>query len=567
MFFEIIVPMLGGLALFLYGMNIMSSNLEAIAGNRLKRWIERLTSNRILGVLVGAGITAIIQSSSATTVMVVGFVNSGLMTLAQSVWIIMGANIGTTVTGLLVALDIGMIAPLICFLGVGVFIFVSSKKWKNAGAIVAGLGMLFIGLNMMSDAMYPLRDNAAFTGLLTKFSNPVLGILVGALFTAVIQSSSASVGILQALAMSGLIGLDGAVFVLFGQNIGTCITAVLASVGANRNAKRTTLIHLMFNVIGTMVFVLITLLTPFTDWMVKLFPTSPSAQIANVHVIFNIATTLLLLPFGRYLAALACKILPDKKAGRKGRSSEDKWFEEILGNRHVLGASVIAEQSLREELVRMMSVAAENVTDAFVCAEKNDLSLLERIRLREEEIDRINYDISKKISKVLAIEQSLSTVRVLNGIFRASSNVERIGDHALNMAEYAETLKEKDMAFSEQAQREIVEMREACGAAMHLLASFNGENSAEVMAGIAAFEQSTDDMTSAYRENQNERIRTGAVATESLLIYSELLVDFERIGDHALNIAEELSGLEWKKADAMSAPNGEITDNTDAVTE
>ena len=234
---ELLLGLLGGLALFLYGMQMMSTNLEAAAGNKMKQILERLTSNRFLGVLVGAVITALIQSSSATTVMVVGFVNSGLMTLNQAVWVIMGANIGTTITGQLIALDIGALAPLIAFIGVAILVFVKNKKLQHIAGIVAGIGVLFIGMDMMSSAMSPLRDEPQFVELMTRFSNPLLGILVGAGFTALIQSSSASVGILQALAMSGVIDLHSAVFVLFGQNIGTCITAVLASIGTTRNAK------------------------------------------------------------------------------------------------------------------------------------------------------------------------------------------------------------------------------------------------------------------------------------------------------------------------------------------
>ena len=245
-----LISLLGGLSLFLYGMQMMSNGLEAAAGNKMKRILERLTANRILGVLVGAGITAVIQSSSATTVMVVGFVNSGMMTLQQAVWIIMGANIGTTITGQLIALDIGAIAPLFAFIGVAMIVFLKKEKLHHFGKIIAGLGILFIGMDMMSAAMMPLRESEAFISLMTQFSNPVLGILAGAIFTAIIQSSSASVGILQALASSGVIGLPQAVYVLFGQNIGTCITAVLAAIGTSRNAKRTTIIHLSFNIIG-----------------------------------------------------------------------------------------------------------------------------------------------------------------------------------------------------------------------------------------------------------------------------------------------------------------------------
>ena len=303
--------LLGGLALFLYGMQMMSNGLEAAAGNKMKQILEKLTANRFLGVLVGAGITAVIQSSSATTVMVVGFVNSGMMTLKQAVWIIMGANIGTTITGQLIALDVGELAPLFAFAGVALIVFVKKQKVHHYGLIVAGLGILFIGVEMMSGAMMPLRESEAFVSLMTKFSNPVLGILAGAVFTAVIQSSSASVGILQALAGSGLIGLSNAVYVLFGQNIGTCITAILAAIGTSRNAKRTTVIHLMFNLIGTAIFTVVCIATPLTALVESFTPGNVSSQIANMHTLFNIVTTLLLLPFGNYLAKAAVRILPE----------------------------------------------------------------------------------------------------------------------------------------------------------------------------------------------------------------------------------------------------------------
>ncbi|WP_368248065.1 Na/Pi cotransporter family protein, partial [Intestinimonas butyriciproducens] len=288
-----ILGLLGGLALFLHGMQMMSSGLEAAAGNRMKGILEKLTANRLLGILVGAVITAVIQSSSATTVMVVGFVNSGMMTLRQAVWIIMGANIGTTITGQLIALDVGVLAPLFAFIGVAMMVFLKKPQSHHFGSIIGGLGVLFIGMDMMSASMAPLREMPGFVSLMTTFSNPVIGILAGALFTAVIQSSSASVGILQALANSGVIGLPSAVYVLFGQNIGTCITAVLASIGTSRNAKRATIIHLMFNVIGTILFTVLCILTPLVGVVQGITPTNPAAQIANMHTIFNIVTTLI----------------------------------------------------------------------------------------------------------------------------------------------------------------------------------------------------------------------------------------------------------------------------------
>ncbi|MBM6798405.1 Na/Pi cotransporter family protein, partial [Coprobacillus cateniformis] len=285
----------GGLALFLYGMTMMSNGLELAAGNKLKAILEKLTTNRFLGVAVGALITAIIQSSSATTVMVVGFVNAGLMSLQNAVWVIMGANIGTTITGQLIALDITALAPVIAFIGVALIVFFKSKKLDAFGTIAAGLGILFIGMNMMSTAMEPLRSSPEFIHIVSNFENPLIGVAVGAIFTAIIQSSSASVGILQALAMSGVVTLPTAIYVLFGQNIGTCITAVLASIGTSRNAKRTTVIHLSFNMIGTAIFVLICMTTDFAYFMQSLTPTNVAAQIANVHTVFNIVTTIILL--------------------------------------------------------------------------------------------------------------------------------------------------------------------------------------------------------------------------------------------------------------------------------
>ena len=388
--------LLGGLALFLYGMQMMSNGLEAAAGNKMKQILEKLTANRFLGVLVGAGITAVIQSSSATTVMVVGFVNSGMMTLQQAVWIIMGANIGTTITGQLIALDVGAIAPLLAFLGVALVVFIKKQKVHHYGLILAGLGILFVGMDMMSAAMMPLRESEAFISLMTKFSNPFLGILAGAVFTAIIQSSSASVGILQALASSGLIGLGNAVYVLFGQNIGTCITAILASIGTNRNAKRTTIIHLMFNIIGTIIFTTVCILTPLTDLIESLTPDNVAAQIANMHTLFNIVTTLLLLPFGTYLAKLARKILPEKKD-----ENVDVMHMEFIRPMETkrdtqIGLSAIAVTSIRKEIHRMMTMAKENVDRSFEAVKEGKTTLLEEVREREEYIEQGNFQIHFK---------------------------------------------------------------------------------------------------------------------------------------------------------------------------
>ena len=533
--------LLGGLALFLYGMQMMSNGLEAAAGNKMKQILEKLTANRFLGVLVGAGITAVIQSSSATTVMVVGFVNSGMMTLQQAVWIIMGANIGTTITGQLIALDVGAVAPLLAFLGVALVVFIKKQKVHHYGLIVAGLGILFIGMDMMSSAMMPLRDSEAFISLMTKFSNPFLGILAGAVFTAIIQSSSASVGILQALASSGLIGLGNAVYVLFGQNIGTCITAILAAIGTNRNAKRTTIIHLMFNIIGTVIFTTVCILTPLTDLIASITPDNVAAQIANMHTLFNIVTTLLLLPFGTYLAKLATKILPEKK-DEKVDVMHMEFIRPMETKRDTqIGLSAIAVTSIRKEIHRMMSMAKENVDRSFEAVKEGKTTLLEEVREREEYIVFLNKEISKYISKTLVNESNPRDSRYISALFKVCGNVERIGDHAMNICEYTKMIERQNISFSSEVKREIDEMNKICDQAIDYLSETGQEpGRKEDIKVIEDIEQKIDDMTEDYRQKQLERMQKGTCSEEGCIIYSEMLTDFERIGDHILNIGQEM---------------------------
>ena len=404
-----IFSMLGGLALFLYGMNMMSNGLELAAGNKMKSILEKLTSNRILGVLVGALVTAVIQSSSATTVMVVGFVNSGLMSLTSAVWVIMGANIGTTITGQLIAINITALAPLFAFIGVAMIVFFKSKKLDAIGTVIGGLGILFIGMETMSKAMVPLRTMPEFVGLISKFQNPLIGIIVGALFTALIQSSSASVGILQALAKSDVMTLSSSIYVLFGQNIGTCITSVLASIGTSKNAKRTTIIHLSFNIIGTVIFVTISLLFPFAHLIESITPNNVAAQIANVHTIFNITTTLLLLPIGTKLVDLATKILPEDK--------EEKLSEIILEINSIVGKEYDRDVAIKAMLqikdIMMKSdklkTSAKNNTEKdfeFVYYDNVDDALVEGLEQNQDFFSLLlsNDEMKKKVLGIFADE-------------------------------------------------------------------------------------------------------------------------------------------------------------------
>ncbi|RHP32821.1 Na/Pi cotransporter family protein [Lachnotalea sp. AF33-28] len=535
--------LLGGLALFLYGMQMMSGGLEAAAGNKMKTILEKLTANRFLGVLVGAGITAVIQSSSATTVMVVGFVNSGLMTLGQAMWIIMGANIGTTITGQLIALDISMIAPFIAFIGVVMIVFLKGEKLHHLGSIIAGLGVLFIGMDMMSSAMLPLRDSEGFIHLMTSFKNPVFGILAGMLFTAVIQSSSASVGILQALASGGLIGLSSSVFVLFGQNIGTCITAILASIGTSRNAKRTTILHLAFNVIGTCIFVAVCLLTPFTAFMESLTPGNPAAQIANVHTVFNVTTTLILLPFGGLLVKAAKLLLPDRGEEEEETMRLMYLKPQAFHGEHQIGAVTLAISQLRQEISRMLRFANENVNLSFNAVKESTEKDMKRILYNEEYLDYLNAEISKCISRLISMEMPVGDSRIMNGYFKIAGNIERIGDHSMNVAGYAQALKRDSLRLSKMALEEVDQMHSISLQIMETLDVREGEDSMHLLEKIAKMEQLSDDMNERFRQNQIGRMMRGDCPAQASILYSEMLTDFERIGDHALNIAEEYAKM------------------------
>lgn len=537
-----IFGLLGGLALFLYGMQMMSGGLEAVAGNRMKEILEKLTANRFMGVAVGAGITAIIQSSSATTVMVVGFVNSSMMTLQQAVWIIMGANIGTTITGQLIALEVGVLAPLFAFAGVVMVMFMKKERSEYIGRILAGLGILFLGMDMMSTALEPLQELPEFVHLMTAFSNPVLGILAGALFTAVIQSSSASVGILQTLSASGLIGLDGAVFVLFGQNIGTCITAVLASIGTSRNAKRTTLIHLMFNIIGTVIFTAVCILTPLVPFIEGISPDNPAAQIANMHTLFNVVTTLLLLPAGTQLAALAQKILPDGAQDLEQGKHLKYLLPTGTSKGSVIGNSAIYLNQIHQEVLRMLDMAKDNVDKAFWAFRMADEEQIAAVDETEEYIDYLNKEISQYISKTIVHEPNKKDTCAASLYFQMTGNIERIGDHAQNIAEYTAILKRKKIRFSREAQNEMERMEQALRVVFEILDK-KDQGSAEWMMRIAQLEQNMDDMTKQYRETHLERMKRGICSEEACIVYSEMLTDVERIGDHALNIAQEMQKI------------------------
>ena len=542
---ESILGLCGGLALFLYGMHMMSDGLEAVAGERMKQILEKLTSSTIKGVLVGTLITAIIQSSSATTVMLVGFVNSGLMALENTVGVIMGANIGTTMTGILMSIGISDVAPLIAIAGVCLIMFTKDEKKNNLGIVIAGLGILFLGMNMMSDAMRGMRDNQTFINLITSLKNPILGVLVGTAFTALIQSSSASIGILQALAMAGLVTLDTGIYVMFGFAIGTCVTAVIASIGANPNAKRVTFIHMAFNVIGTVVFVILCQFIPYVEFFQNMFPDSPEAQIANAFLVFKVATTVMLVPFTKQLVAFSRKFIKDTEEMVDKRPSISERAVSLQG--YHFGAAAIAISLIREEVNYMYDIAKRNVSLAFDAVLENTDKYDAEINRNEDELDRLNSEVSQYISSFLG---QISTVDsdVVSGYFRIVGNIERIGDHATNFAEYTKFFISKNERLSDRAQGEVVVMKQTTLDAMSLLEGDRREDAASMLASVSRAEQEIDDMTDNYRNAQMDRMKTTTCSPEASVVYAEMLTDFERIGDHLLNISEEFARMYPPKA-------------------
>ena len=530
MTFEHILSLFGGLALFLYGMHMMSVGLEETAGDKMKNILEKLTSNRFLGILVGALITAVIQSSSATTVMVVGFVNSGLMTLSQAVWIIMGANIGTTITGQLVALNVGELAPIMAIIGVVLVTFIKNKKANSIGEILAGLGILFIGMGMMSDAMYPLREEPAFIQLMTTISNPFIAVLFGAGFTALIQSSCASVGILQTLALSGLIPLSSSIYIIFGQNIGTCITSVLASIGANRAAKRATIIHLSFNLIGTALFMIAIQFIPFVEWMVA-YTDNPAAQIANTHTIFNILTTLLLIPFGYKLAKLPELVLPVLEDEVEVDATN---LPLTFVNTNNIGNVPIAIASLKQEAMLMLELSQKNINDSIEALYRSFPEAIEKVNKREDRVNFINYEVAEYMSKVSILNMNTHEVNVTNSLYKCFADIERISDHAINIVGHGNGKIKKP----EHIKDELVVLKDLLNNIFNILMS-EGLNE-EGYQNIEKYEQQIDDLTSLNRKNQIKRLNEGKIDAADCVKYSQVMTDIERVSDHMINIIHEL---------------------------
>ncbi len=545
-FFDFLT-MIGGLALFLYGMNVLGDGLTQASGGRMEKILEKLTSNPIKAVLVGAGVTAVIQSSSATTVMVVGFVNSGIMKLQQAVGIIMGANIGTTATSWILSLAgidsksfvIQLLkptsfSPVLAIIAVAILLFSKRDKLKNVATIMIGFAVLMFGMDTMSGAVEGLKEVPEFTSLLLKFSNPILGMIAGLVLTAVIQSSSASVGILQALCMTGAVPFSSAMPIIMGQNIGTCVTALLSGIGASKNARRASLIHLYFNLIGTIVFMAgfyaINAVVPFAF----LEEAATPVGIATIHSIFNITATVLWLPFYKLLVKLATISVKEDEVPVE-ISAEDKVLN-LLDVRFLETPSVAVEQS-RNVAVTMAGYAEEAMNLCMELLAAYDGEKAKRIVELESIVDRFEDELGSYLVKLSSKNLSEKDNHVLNTLLHCIGDFERISDHARNIKEAAEEMYDKGLKFSDKAQGELAVMQRAIHDIMKItMLSFNEED-LKLATQVEPLEEVIDELSMDMKQRHIKRLRKGKCTIELGFILADISTNFERVSDHCSNIA------------------------------
>lgn len=541
------LTMLGGLALFLYGMSMLGDGLSAASGGRLEKILEKLTSNKFKAVLVGLGVTAVIQSSSATTVMVVGFVNSGIMKLEQAVGIIMGANIGTTVTSWILStagissssffvqlLKPTSFAPVMAIIGVGMFMVSKKDKIHNAAMILLGFAILMMGMETMSSAVKPLANVPEFTGILTRFSNPLLGMLAGVLLTAIIQSSSASVGILQALCLTGAVGYSAALPIIMGQNIGTCVTAMLSGVGASKNGKRAALVHLYFNVIGTVLFMVlfyaINAIVPFSFMTQSATPVG----IAMIHSVFNVFATVVLFPFSNVLVKLAYLTVRD--TDQAGEPKEGDRTLQVLDPRFLETPSYAVEQSKNVASV-MAQKAEEALNLSMELLHGYEEGKAEKVELLEQEVDKYEDELGSYLVKLSAKNLQGKDSHILSEILHCIGDFERISDHALHIERAARELRDKELKFSDKAQAELIVLQRAIHDILKITTLSFAEEDLELAKQVEPLEEVIDMLDLEIRQRHIKRLRKGKCTIELGFILSDIINDFERVSDHCSNIA------------------------------
>ena len=532
---DIAIGIMGGLGLFLYGMNLMGDGLQKSAGSKLKRIIELLTSNVIMGVLVGMVVTMVIQSSSATTVMVVGFVNAGIMSLTQAIGGIMGANIGTTITAQLVSLDVDFLAPVALGIGIVIYMFSNKPKHKNIAEILIGFGILFTGMDFMKEAVKPLAGYQGFTDMLLSFGHhPILGVLMGFAITAIVQSSSASMGMLIALASQGLIPITAALPILYGENIGTCVTSLISSIGASRNARRAAIMHLTFNVLGSMIFMFI-LSKPIVAIVTAIDPTDAARQIANAHTLFNILNVIVLLPFNKLIVKLALKLVPETKGEQDDDDKVVKYIDDRMIETPSIALANIVKETLRmgEKSKESLNAAMDGIVDKS--KEKIELSFKREKLINELQKSILNYLL--KLSKASLNEDSRETV---DALFNTVNDIERIGDHAENIAELAKDIVDLEISFSDVGIGELKDMyNKVVSTYTYALEAMRTSN-VELACKVIKMEEQVDMMEKSCRANHMNRLNSSSCSIESGVIYLDIISNLERVSDHAVNIAQQV---------------------------
>ena len=526
-----LVELLGGLGAFLFGMKYMGDGLELAAGSKMKDLLEKLTRNRFLGFLLGVFVTVVIQSSSATTVMVMGFINAGIMDLAQATGVIFGANIGTTITSILIALDVSGIAPFCICVGAFMMLYSKKAKVKHIGQVILGFGLLFQGLHTMSGAMKPLGQVAWFQNFIASAKSPILGILVGALICAVIQSSSAAVGILQALALQGLMPLHFASYLICGINIGSAMPTILASMSARNNAKRAAMIYLIYNVVGGVIMTLVTMFLPYTELVERLVP-DPMFQVSVVHILFKVVSAVILLPCTNLVVKLTYKLIPKQK-------HEDAARLEFI-DVNLVGNPSVSLLQIRSEVDRMSKLVGENISLAMDGVLNNQVRNAQTITENESVIDYLTDAISDYLVKFNVHELSTQEAMYVNRVYQALNDLERIGDYAEHLLHVNERSTEKNVAYSEVARNEALELYDNVKELYsNATARFYSQDiSIDELKHLARLERENRKKAKQAQQNHMDRLRAGECSAEAGIMFGEVLNSLNRIGGHSINIAE-----------------------------
>lgn len=542
-----LLTMLGGLALFLYGMHAMGEGLTKVSGGKLEHILEKLTSSPLKAVALGAIVTGVIQSSSATTVMVVGFVNSGMMKLSQAIGVIMGANIGTTVTSWILSLSgidgdsflmqmlkPSSFAPILALIGVILVLFTKKAKKKDVGTILVGFAILMIGMETMSGAVKPLADEPAFTQLFVMFSNPIIGLLVGALVTAVIQSSSASVGILQALCLTGMVPYASALPIIMGQNIGTCITAILSSIGTCKNARRAALIHLYFNLIGTTIFMIVFyLLNAVIDFNLLEESASP-AGVATIHSIFNISATIMLLPFAGLLEKLAYFTIKEDESERRINCRDEEF--QLLDERFLETPSFAVEQC-RQLVNKMGEISKEALFKSIEILQEYNEEKAETVKKIEERVDHYEDELGNYLVRLSSKNLSEKDSHLVSMFLHLIGDYERISDHAVNIMEAGKEIKEKRLNFSEEAKEEMLVFAKAVKDIVNIALQVIEDQDKKLASTVEPLEEVIDHLKDKLKGRHIQRLREGKCTIELGFVFSDIITNYERVSDHCSNIA------------------------------